>query len=327
MRMRAFLLAAALCATPAATAAGEAKQAPALHMRTDCTAGESVPLDFDRFVADPDSQIGRCVHLRGLIVDSSLYRDPMQFYESSKEGRRSGIILYGSDQSDRDDRTLADVVGFTMNCDYLWGWAEAEADAANKEAGTVTTLAFVGGRCHSFIGTPPVLYVSHWTPVEGDTRLHGHGTYRYSDLTETSDVWDHHDEVSGIVRSVLDAIRRGDAKQLAKVMSANGLMEGDANEDAAEMTDPAKSRAAFLIGRPDAPSIIYFRGRRRADDPPRAYSAYGCVCKVSDCEGEWPIAEIDTGTNKAWPYFCVGVGWDGSGKSKPYLLDEPRYRE
>lgn len=281
---------------------------PAAGPRDDCTLADAVDLDLKAFRENPERFAGRCVHVRGIIALRSFFPDMRELYGSFHEGDSSPIGIYPERLNLWNLRTHADVVAFAYSCERWYEYSKAEVDRLNAEerthGGDVKHFVWLGGNCH--YGGGAMLWVSHWTPLPGPTRLTGPTAAReYGDL-------DRLDKRSPVYAAThtkaaewFELVRTHNQAGLAQFRRQFNLDAAAADESAAKIIASQRPPYPYLTSRTTPVKLIMLAGRHTPDSvgPPEVF---GCVCLTADCTNAWPIARIDiVEPQMEVPYVCL----------------------
>jgi hypothetical protein len=297
----------AACASP--------QVAKVVPPREDCAASEAVPATLEDFISHPDRLMDKCIHVRGFVAYRAVVPDLPWFYVHHKPEER--VALYGVDPPGRElwgMRAYADITGYAYSCEQFWAFATARADQENekaKETGSKTeSIPFIGGECHYHGG--PLLWVSQIrVDDQAPNRLFGLSAAKYASLTPMLSSAPYAAEVTDFIAPIFDFIRKQDKAGLEAHLQKIG--DGGASSDTDHVTDAKQSPFAFLLGANKAPDVYYFVPTGPGPGAVRDYEAIGCVCKINNCDGKWPIAEGDARNNPDWPYACVQVSKEDFG--------------
>jgi hypothetical protein len=205
-------------------------------------------------------------------------------------------------------RSYADLIGFAYSCEQLWDLSEAQADQANEEAkkrgSNEETISFISGECHYHGG--PLLWVSQITVDEGiANRLFGGAGAKYGDIMPMLPDAPHAAAITNAIAPIFEFVRKQDKAGLEAHLKKLG--NGGASYNANDAIDLRQATFSFLMGAPKTPDVHYFVPNERIRGADGDYAAIGCVCKVEDCDGKWPIAYMDATNRPGWPYSCIQI--------------------
>lgn len=304
-----------LIALPARAAGEQAAKPP----REDCTSANSEPLDVAQFAADPRKYGGHCVQVRGIIVARGFVRDQRELYETfSGASAGSPIIgVYGKEYATDGQSNLwgarvwADIFAYTYSCEEFSAHSWESARRANEEAEArgerATHFPFIAGLCHYRGG--PVLWVSSWTVVPGlSTQLQSESDVeRYRNLVEADERWSHFKDTRTVFVTWLDLVRSSDPTPLVEYYLKRYYSNLPNGRDSAKTRAEATRGAfSFLVGRamPPIKVLLYTASYRRNETD---FTAYGCICKETDCAGRWPTHTLDAAGDRASPFMCTEI--------------------
>ncbi|MGD0190946.1 MAG: hypothetical protein ABSD74_09420 [Rhizomicrobium sp.] len=283
-------------------------------LRENCSTSEAIPIELKQFGSDPDRYFGKCIRTRGLVFARYIFPDLPSLYGHPQP--EETIAIYGASPQGYelwDMRKFVDVVGFAYSCESLWANAEVQAqqsmEEAKKKGSGETTIPFLAGECHYHAG--PILYVSQ-IAIDGGaaTRFFGPAAAeKYGNLTPMAHDTPHAAEIVEAIAPAFQHVRKRDEESLKAHLEKLGM--NLAASEAKMAIDPNRSPFSFLLGAGRAPEIHYFLLKTPSTDAASDYVAFGCVCKVSDCEGTWPIHSADTNADPDWPYACMSAQKNG----------------
>ncbi|HET7083426.1 MAG TPA: hypothetical protein VFI23_01550 [Rhizomicrobium sp.] len=258
-------------------------------------------------MSHPNRFIDKCIHVRGFVAFRDVVPSLQWLYEHPKLDER--VALYGRNPPGVElwaMRNYADLVGFAYSCEQLGTFAEAQTEQKNEEAkkkgSDVESIPFIAGNCHYRGG--PVLWVSLITVDENSpNRLFGPAAAKFSSLTPMLPSTAHATEIANAIGPIFEFMRKQDKAGLEAHLEKIG--DGGASSHANDAVDTNQNPFSFLLGAPKAPDVHYFVPKERIRGAAGNYASIGCVCKIDDCDGKWPIAELDASNKPQWPYSCI----------------------
>jgi hypothetical protein len=128
--------------------------------------------------------------------------------------------------------------------------------------------------------------------------LNGNFKDRLSELSEKS----HSVTICGAMLQFA-FIRKQDQAALEAHLLKIG--DGGAQYQVNDALDAKQGAFSFLLGAPTAPVVHDVFPKARIRGAADNYAATGCVCKIDNCDGKWPIAEMDARNEPEWPYACI----------------------
>jgi len=261
-----------------------------------CASATSISVTVLDVLRDYKPYVDKCVRIRGFVAFRRLYDGIETMYRPKPDLPEPGYIaVYGTQLQEEwlwAYRSGATLIGRLSACDLI-------DTTPHPTKPREEVIVMVIGECHYRDG--PLIYVDQVIPDPSvPRRIHGPSAYgSYGDLAPVA--------AQGVaasarraITSFFEAIRRGDPKRLKALL---GWAFSSRDDDLAAATTRSRSAYAFLIGRRRAPPIKYFV----TTSDPEARSTIGCICRRRDCTDLWPIAELDTLPEEAWPYVCIEV--------------------
>lgn len=273
-----------------------------------CTPTNSVSVTVEEMAREPSRWFDRCVRLDGFVSGNAFYSSPAgryrRFAADKKDRPNEGWLglYFGQEEELQKPFGKATLVGRVSDCvrDY-------EAAVAS---GGPDTLTMPIGYCHYQDGLVlKQVEVLSREETQFDRQKGEQNRKDFGDLLTQSETSRPPANVILLIEEFRAAFQNRDLPKLREMVQPWNFT--------IEHPEQAQEFDGILMG--DRPPLrnhrnlfqtapVYFQVRTPKSDPDAVPADwFACYCRIGNCDGEWPIADVDTGANASLPYFCLRI--------------------